>query len=216
MNPDPAFFNGLGTVVWENVFGWWNPWSADDRAIMRKIISLLRNHRAAFQSEAWQPLVPTLDEYVMANEWSAGDETIWTVINLRFETTSAEIIAVPSRAGARYFDAWHGYREITVRTEGDTTYIPLTIERRSAGCAVRSLAGKNSSYQIGIDTGSDEQMVTTLEDNLPSVSERTIPWTGGREPLWGLGHGGQRVGVDRKRTKRRALALCHAQGWFIR
>ena len=134
----PAFFNGAGAVIWENVFGWWNPWSPEDRAVMRKISSILRNHHGAFQSPAWQPLILTRDPYVMANEWPADDETVWTVINLRFETTAGEIFELPSQEGARYYDAWNDYREIEVRSEGGQTYVPVTIGPRSAGCIVRT------------------------------------------------------------------------------
>ncbi|NQT60663.1 MAG: SUMF1/EgtB/PvdO family nonheme iron enzyme [Bacteroidetes bacterium] len=178
----PAFFNGLGTVVWENVFGWWNPWSPADKKIMRKITSLLRNHQAAFQDKQWQPMIPTLDEYVMANEWIAGGETVWTMINLRFETTSSEILAVPHQDGAIYYDAWNNYREIAVRTESSTTYIPLTIESRAVGCIVRSLFGRKKYYSGKINTVSDENFKTCLEDNLPSAPKPVVPDIGGFFP----------------------------------
>jgi len=178
----PAFFNGLGTVVWENVFGWWNPWSSIEKEIMKKMTLLLRNHQAAFHDKNWQPMISALNEYVMVNEWIAGDETVWTLINLRFETTSDEILAVSYQKDAVYYDAWNNYSEITVRTEDGTTYIPLTIESRSVGCIVRSLFGRKQQYSRKISTITDEKTETSLEDNLPLVQEFTIPYVGGDVP----------------------------------
>ena len=32
---ETAFFNGSGVLIWENIFGTWNPWNAADRATLR-------------------------------------------------------------------------------------------------------------------------------------------------------------------------------------
>lgn len=181
----PAFFNGLGTVVWENVFGWWNPWSPEDKGIMRKITSILRNHWVAFQDRNWQPMVPTMNEYIMANEWTAENVTVWTLINLRFETTSSEVLSVPYSADAKYYDAWNGYREITTRTEDNITFIPLNIDSRAVGCIVRSFSGTNQFSTGEVCNASDQNFETSLNDNRSSAPRPTTPhpYAGGNIPI---------------------------------
>ena len=48
-----AFFHGCGQVVWENIFGWWNPWPESDRVLLRRCVRLLRQFSDAFQDRDW-------------------------------------------------------------------------------------------------------------------------------------------------------------------
>ena len=61
-----AFFNGSGMLIWENVFGSYNPWPESDRAIWRKCVRILRAFGAEVASESWEPFVPTLVKDVYA------------------------------------------------------------------------------------------------------------------------------------------------------
>ena len=175
----PGFFNGAGAVVWENVFGWWNPWSPEDRRLVRKIAAILRRFKDAFQSPAWQPMVPTENERLAANEWPGRDETVWTLVNTGFERITGELLAVPCREGARYFDVWNGSRELAVRREGGLTHLALALEARSAGCVVESRSGASISLDLG--RGSRDHPVSTLRDHRPKPPP-AVPARSGNRP----------------------------------
>ncbi|MBI2432451.1 MAG: hypothetical protein HYV26_06230, partial [Candidatus Hydrogenedentes bacterium] len=66
-----AFFNGSGMLVWENIFGSYNPWTEEDRALWRRCAPILRAFRANFTSDAWDPYYPTLQEGLYAHRWPA-------------------------------------------------------------------------------------------------------------------------------------------------
>ena len=89
-----AFFHGCGHVVWENIFGWWNPWSAPDRALLRRCTWLLREHAAAFQDQAWQPYVATLAEGVYAHRWQDGATVVHTLLNTGADTSDGPVLEV--------------------------------------------------------------------------------------------------------------------------
>ena len=54
-----GFFHGCGHVVWENIFGWWNPWSEADRALLRRCTWILASmpapSRTRTGSPTWRP-----------------------------------------------------------------------------------------------------------------------------------------------------------------
>lgn len=107
---DAAFFNGSGILVWENVFGSFNPWRVEDRARWRHASRILRLFRGHFASEAWVPFVPTLRDGVFAHRWegSAGeDATVWTLRNMGESVADAPLIEVDAREGVAWVDAWN-------------------------------------------------------------------------------------------------------------
>jgi len=162
----PAFFNGASAVVWENVFGWWNPWSPEDRALLRKCLSILRAHRETFTSRNWEPLVPTIDPDVIANQWNGKDETVWTLVNLRYETITEEVLAVPTKKNARYYDAWNNI-EIKPRQQDGETFLYATLEPRSAGCVFETTSPSWRPPQPDKSTHSEVYELTTLDDHKP-------------------------------------------------
>ncbi|MBV7336144.1 hypothetical protein KFU94_49495 [Chloroflexi bacterium TSY] len=107
-----AFFHGCGQVVWENIFGWWNPWPAADRALLRHCVWLLRTYAAAFQDPTWQPYVATHVEGVYAHCWHAGDTTIHTLLNESGGSVDAPVLTVPATTAdgrnLRHYDVWQG------------------------------------------------------------------------------------------------------------
>ena len=111
-----AFFHGCGQVVWENIFGWWNPWQAADRALLRRCAWLLREHAAAFQDMQWQPYVATLAEGVYAHRWQDGATVVHTLLNAGAGAGDGPVLEVAaadaSGAPLRHYDVWNG-RELT-------------------------------------------------------------------------------------------------------
>ncbi|MBI3921861.1 MAG: SUMF1/EgtB/PvdO family nonheme iron enzyme [Armatimonadetes bacterium] len=105
---ESAFFNGSGALVWENVFGTWNPWRIADRATLRRVAPILRTFASLFTSGAWDPCVPTLVNGVYANRWPGKGATVWTLVNRTGRALQERVLEVPHDKETRYYDLWSG------------------------------------------------------------------------------------------------------------
>ncbi len=128
---ESAFLNGSGMLVWENIFGTWNPWSREDRALWRRAAAVLRHFRASFARDDFEPFVPTLADGVYAHKWPAGGITLWTLLNRGAAKRSAPLLDISCDAGTRLFDLWHG-EELQAAPAGGVARIVGSIER--LGC----------------------------------------------------------------------------------
>lgn len=128
-----AFFGGGGMIVWENIFGVYNPWNAGDRLLWKKAVSILRQFSPLFTSDDWEPYYPAA--------WESPDEALrkgslsgvyihkWpgktgeTLFTLWYEGRSFQkdtgpapgyeqidyaLFEVPYNSEMRYFDLWNG------------------------------------------------------------------------------------------------------------
>src|SRR5581483_10070346 len=76
-----SFFNGQGLVLWENVFGSWNPYSRADRKLIAETAAIFDCYGDVFAAGEWTPLVPTGSNGLDANRFTLGDRTITTYRN---------------------------------------------------------------------------------------------------------------------------------------
>ncbi len=102
-----AWLNGSGILVWENIFGYWNPWSAADRATLRRMAPVLRAFAALLSEGEWLPYYPTLAEKVYASCWQGNGVRLWTIVNQNSRTVDAPVLEVEDRQD-RFFDLWRG------------------------------------------------------------------------------------------------------------
>lgn len=96
-----AWMNGVGMLVWENVFGSWVGWNARDRAILRAMLPVQRQFSTVFATGKWTPLVPTLVEGVYANQWEGDGITLWTLVNRTEQAIEGQLFA-PQSEGELY------------------------------------------------------------------------------------------------------------------
>ena len=132
-----VFFHGCGYVVWENIFGWWNPWSEENRSLIRHCVRLLREYTAAFQDLAWQPYVSTLAPGVYAHRWQDETRILHTLLNDSGGQVEAPVLAVPAETedgqAMRHYDLWHGV-ELKPQVEGSTHLLSVSLRASEAGC----------------------------------------------------------------------------------
>ena len=77
-----AWLNGVGMLVWENVFGAWVGWNERDKALLRAMRPVQREYAELLATGEWTPLAAaSLDTRVVASRWSDGETTLWTVAN---------------------------------------------------------------------------------------------------------------------------------------
>jgi hypothetical protein len=65
-----SFFSGSGLILWDNVFGCWNPYSRDDRKLIAETGAVLDAYGDLIAHGEWLPLVPTGTSGLDANVWT--------------------------------------------------------------------------------------------------------------------------------------------------
>jgi hypothetical protein len=76
-----SFFNGSGLILWENIFGSYNPYSREDRKLIAETGALFDRYEDLFARGEWLPLVPTGVAGLDANVWRSGERAIMTLRN---------------------------------------------------------------------------------------------------------------------------------------
>lgn len=79
-----AWLNGVGVLVWENVFGSWVGWSDRDKAMLRAMLPVQRAHADLLTTGEWTPLAAHgggVPPEVVASRWTDGATTLWAVAN---------------------------------------------------------------------------------------------------------------------------------------
>ncbi len=105
---ESALFNGSGMLVWENVFGTYNPWPLADRMLWRRASAILGHFADHFTSDRWEPFVPTLADDVYAHAWPGDGATVYTLVNRGAPIQGGRLIEVAGRPNAVYVDLWTG------------------------------------------------------------------------------------------------------------
>jgi formylglycine-generating enzyme len=81
-----AWLNGVGMLVWENVFGVWVGWSERDREQLRGMLGVQRSRTRLLTHGEWTPLAArSAGLEVVGSCWRLGDEVLWALANLREE-----------------------------------------------------------------------------------------------------------------------------------
>ena len=82
-----------------------------DAAAIRRSASVLREFAPIVSGgDTWRPFVPgMLVEGAFASRFSVASRALYLIVNRRGVTRTGPIIAIPCRAGTRYYDVWHGH-----------------------------------------------------------------------------------------------------------
>jgi gamma-glutamyl hercynylcysteine S-oxide synthase len=130
------FFTGCGQVIWENIFGWWNPWTESERALFRRCNTILHAYADAFLDHDWQPYVPTLCAEVYAHEWHDHTTTVYTLLNTGTEIAEGALLSVHLPADEyRFINIWDG-SEVAVSEQDGRSVLSFAIAPRSSCCIV--------------------------------------------------------------------------------
>jgi gamma-glutamyl hercynylcysteine S-oxide synthase len=107
-----SFFNGSGLILWDNVFGTWNPYSREDRRLIAETAAILNHYGDVLARGHWLPLVPTGVPGLDGNRWQEGQRTILT---LRNRTTERVLYRIPAPCppGLTYVAFWGDRRDVS-------------------------------------------------------------------------------------------------------
>lgn len=108
-----AFFNGIGYVLWENVWGIWNAMTEREDQAAKQIFTIMRKFAFATTSAQWRPYAfGSRVEKVYASEFPAVEHGGWfyTVISSSDQATTFKLplTGTQSKRGARVYDVYHG------------------------------------------------------------------------------------------------------------
>ena len=102
-----AWMNGVGVVVWENVFGSWNGWCERDASYLRLMSAAQHEFAEYFVEAKWSPLRDAAAHGVYASSWELRGNCLWTLVNRTDTWREASIgcadscIAIDILAGGR-------------------------------------------------------------------------------------------------------------------
>lgn len=170
-----AFFNGIGYVAWENVFGFVNRLTDRDAATLRRVAAIQRRFAALLVNDDWVPYDRTLQSGVFASRWPGTDATLWTLINRNEFAVSGDQIAVRQVDGARYFDLWNG-REITPRVAQGRAWFDTDIEARGFAALLQ--------LPPGADTGGLDAFLADMAAQAATpLADLSANWTSSQQTM---------------------------------
>ena len=143
-----AFFNGIGYVAWENVFGFVNLFTDRDAETLRRVAAVQRQFAAEMTGPDWRPYEHTLQIGIFASRWPGERRTLWTLINRQEYAINGEQLSVPHVDGAVYYDVWGGTR-IDARIEGDRAILSADIEANGFGAFLADTSGGDLTDFLG-------------------------------------------------------------------
>jgi gamma-glutamyl hercynylcysteine S-oxide synthase len=107
-NLQAAFFNGVGYVSWENIWGIWNGITPRDAEALRRIAAIERHFAPLLANPDWEPHTPTLQHGIFASRFPGAEATLFTLVNRNPYDVPGRQLEVPATGGLHFFDVYHG------------------------------------------------------------------------------------------------------------
>ena len=139
-----AFFNGVGWESWENVWGIWNGITPRDGEATRRMAAIERGVAPFLISPEWEPLYPMNFYGIFSSRWPLSNQTVWTIVNRNEYEVNGRQLSVPAKAGARYFDLYHGV-ELQPDHEDGKDVLSFRVEAHGFG-AVLATSGEPDAH----------------------------------------------------------------------
>ena len=141
------WFNGIGYVSWENVWGVWNEFTRRDGEALRRLATIQRRFPEHFVSLDWEPYALAPQNGVFASRFPLKDSTLWTIVNRNEYDMAGDNLVAAHRDGALYYDLWNG-EKLKVRVAEGRASIPVPLEARGFGAI---LAVERGAKIAGLD-----------------------------------------------------------------
>jgi sulfatase modifying factor 1 len=138
-----AWLNGVGILVWENVFGAWVGWSDRDKAMLRAMLVVQRRHADLLANGEWTPLAAHgggIPPEVVASRWTDGTTVLYAVANRGARPFSGTLegadvhVTVPARGLAAVVDG----EQVMTAPHGEPAAFPVRLPKRAPPPAVRA------------------------------------------------------------------------------
>ncbi len=114
-----AVFNGIGIVIWQDIFGSWLPYSPEQKAEVKRWKELWMENKSCFLSKEPIPLYPTLFDGLYCNMFpsDSGDETIYILYNENDEDVKGSLFINHNPSLKNVSECWNGTKACLVNTD---------------------------------------------------------------------------------------------------
>lgn len=129
------WFNGIGYVAWENVWGVWNGFTPRDGETLRRLATIQRTLPDYFVAREWEPYERTLQQGAFASRFPLADSALWTVVNRNEYDLDGEQLSVEHVEGREYHDLWSG-EKLEPRIEDGRAILSFPLEAKGYGCVL--------------------------------------------------------------------------------
>ena len=130
-----AFFNGIGYVAWENVFGCMNLFTERDGEALRRVATVQRRFAPLFVGPDWRPYEKTLQAGVFASRWPGEGRTLWTLVNRQEYAIGGEQLSCALMSPARPIMTFGTASVVEPRIDGDRAVLSAATSRRNGFAA---------------------------------------------------------------------------------
>lgn len=169
-----AWFNGSGTMIWENVFGQWVGWNEKDKSTLRQIVSIQRKYAGLFAGDKWNPFAGnTINENVYAGLWHNEHLKLWTLINWSDKEASGQLLQIEKEPGIRYFDLMKG-TEVYPTENGRQIGLSGKLSSWGAGCFIAIPSHAADSSFISFLTTQSRLSDKVVSDTVLPLREPTL------------------------------------------
>jgi formylglycine-generating enzyme required for sulfatase activity len=103
-----AWINGSGIMVWENIFGSWNPWNRGNKKELRTMNGLWQSFSDLYTSDNWKPYYPTNVSTIISSVWEDDSVRLINLVNLSAQSGSYTLPAELMDKGDFVYDLWNG------------------------------------------------------------------------------------------------------------
>jgi formylglycine-generating enzyme required for sulfatase activity len=172
-----AFFNGIGWESWENIWGTWNGIDPRDAEATRRVATIERAVAPFLVSSAWEPHYPMRNFGVYSSRWPLNGSTVWTIVNRTAGTVTGPQMDVPTAAGMRYFDLYHGVELKPALAENNAATLSFDIEPNGYGAVLATpgeptLAIRSLMQRMATLTA---QPLASFSHDAPILSQQQVP-----------------------------------------
>jgi gamma-glutamyl hercynylcysteine S-oxide synthase len=132
-----AFFNGVGYVSWENIWGIWNGIVPRDGEALRRCATIERALGPILNSPDWQPYSVTEHSGIAASKFPTAHAIAWTIVNRNHYAVSGRQLLVTPMQSAHFYDLWHGV-EIHGEAAGSDVGLSFEVEGDGFGAVLET------------------------------------------------------------------------------
>ena len=177
---ETAFFSGSGMLVWENIFGTYNPWNIQDRYNWKKANMILRYFADIFAGTGSEPYYPSENPQVYINHWRGSGTDIFVMANRGKPLNGETLFEIPFEPQTKLYDLWQG-SVIEPNVSGNKIRISCPLGQLGCVAVVKGIEGDVRLRQLlgALSEVSAEQATTVDLRNFAKtvVYADTVPST---------------------------------------
>ena len=141
-----ALFNGVGFIVWEDIFGEINRFSPYERTLIRRYSRIIHENRDAYLTDSPVPLVPDYRDDLYVNAFPIAEKCVYPAYQLGRENVDRYLdtrligpfMEVDHPADWHFVDVWN-HQVIPVRRENGRTVLVFPEEPAEAMSCIVAL-----------------------------------------------------------------------------